>query len=140
MLLSFYDVDQPSVRLLGIRVWDEFDDLGTEPALVGAWFAAPPLAERAKFEKRYSKLFAHKPQRLASIAYDAMALASVLAGNNTPDFSVKTLTSKDGFLGYDGVFRFHADGSVERFFSVFEVLRSGFNTLQPAPDSFGQLN
>ena len=50
------------------------------------------------------------------------------------------LSQRNGFLGYDGVFRFHADGSVERFFSVFEVLRSGFNTLQPAPDSFGQLN
>ncbi len=133
-LLSFYDVDQPSVRLLGIRAWDEYHDLGTEPALVGAWFAAPPLAERAKFEKEYAETFDHRPQRLASIAYDATALASVL-----PDFSVETLTKEGGFVGQDGVFRLRPDGGVERFFAVIEVRRDGFRTLRPAPQSFQKL-
>ena len=139
-LLSFYDVDQPSVRLLGIRAWDEFHDLGTEPALVGAWFAAPPLAERSKFEKWYVETFDHRPPRLVSIAYDATALAAVLAGRaGAPDFSIETLTNKDGFLGLDGVFRLRPDGGVQRVFAVIEVRRDGFRTLRPAPRSFQKL-
>jgi branched-chain amino acid transport system substrate-binding protein len=139
-LLSFYDVDQPSVRLLGIRAWDEFHDLGTEPALVGAWFAAPPLAERTKFEKWYAEAFARTPPRLASIAYDATALAAILAGRGqTPDFSLNTLTNKDGFLGLDGVFRLHPDGRVQRAYAVIEVRRDGFRTLQSAPQNFQKL-
>jgi len=136
-LLSFYDVDQPSVRLLGIRAWDAFDDLGTEPALIGAWFAAPPMEERAKFEKLYAATFGEPPPRLASIAYDATALATVLASRGQePDFSLDTLTNKDGFLGLDGVFRLRLDGSVQRAYAIMEVRRNGFNTLRPALQSF----
>ncbi len=139
-LLSFYDVDQPSVRLLGLRAWDEFHDLGTEPALVGAWFSAPPLAERAKFEKWYAETFGKMPPRLASIAYDATALAAVLASRGqAPDFSLDTLTNKDGFLGLDGVFRLRPDGSVQRAYAIIEVRRDGFRTLRSAPQSFEKL-
>ena len=139
-LLSFYDVDQPGVRLLGLRAWDEFHDLGTEPALVGAWFAAPPLAERAKFEKWYAETFGQMPPRLASIAYDATALAAVLAGRGqVPDFSLDTLTNKDGFLGLDGVFRLSSDGSVQRAYAIIEVRRDGFRTLRSAPQNFEKL-
>ena len=139
-LLSFYDVDQPTVRLLGIRAWDEFHDLGTEPALVGAWFAAPPLAERSMFEKWYLETYDHRPPRLASIAYDATALAAVLAGQtDAPDFSIETLTNKDGFLGLDGVFRLRRDGGVQRVFAIIEVRRDGFRTLQQAPKNFQKL-
>lgn len=139
-LLSFYDVDQPSVRLLGLRAWDEFHDLGTEPALVGAWFAAPPLAERSKFEKWYAETFGQMPPRLASIAYDATALAAVLAGRGqVPVFSLDTLTNKDGFLGLDGVFRLHPNGSVQRAYAIIEVRRDGFRTLRSAPQNFEKL-
>jgi len=139
-LLSFYDVDQPSVRLLGLRAWDEFHDLGIEPALVGAWFSAPPLAERAKFEKWYAETYGKMPPRLASIAYDATALAAVLASRGqVPDFSLDTLTNKDGFLGLDGVFRLRPDGSVQRAYAIIEVRRDGFRTLRSAPQSFEKL-
>src|SRR3546814_1134333 len=34
--LAYYDANQPAVRLLGLRNWDEVRTLGSEPALVDA--------------------------------------------------------------------------------------------------------
>ena len=52
-LLSYYDVDLPAVRLLGLRNWDEVDNPETEPALLGAWFAAPSPSENERFRNRF---------------------------------------------------------------------------------------
>jgi hypothetical protein len=56
-----------------------------------------------------------------------------------PDFSLDTLTNKDGFLGLDGVFRLRPDGSVQRAYAIIEVRRDGFRTLRSAPQSFEKL-
>ena len=73
-LLSYYDVDLPAVRFLGLRNWDEIPKPETEPALVGAWFAAPSPVERERFDTRFKNAFGRPPERLASLAYDATAL------------------------------------------------------------------
>ncbi len=136
-LLSFYDVDQPAVRFLGMRIWDDTPGIGTEPALLRAWFAAPPRAEREKFARRYQGYFGRPPPRLASLAYDATALAAVLAQSvGGADFSVDALTNPQGFLGVDGLFRLRRDGVVERRFAILEVRRDGFRVRRAAPATF----
>ena len=136
-LLSYYDVDQPAVRLLGLRSWDDSQGISAEPALARAWFAAPPRAEQQKFAARYKANFGHQPVRLASLAYDATALAAILAqSSSAADFSPHALTNSLGFLGIDGLFRLRPDGVAERKFAVLEVRRKGFQVRRSATTSF----
>ena len=137
--LSFFDVDQPVVRILGLRAWDETPEIMAEQSVQGAWFAAPPVEERKKFEQRFRAAFNYVPPRLASLAYDATALAAVLSQSpQATDFSKTALTDVNGFRGVDGIFRLRADGIVERAYAIYEVTPDGFRLLQKAQDSFQQ--
>ncbi|MEW5704030.1 MAG: penicillin-binding protein activator [Pseudomonadota bacterium] len=133
-LLSYYDIDPKTVRFLGTGLWDD-SSIGTEPSLVGGWYATSSPQEWERFVRRYREKFQTPPPRLASLAYDAAALAAVLvgAGASLDDFS---LTVRGGFAGVDGVFRFHPDGLVERGLAVLEVRRKGPRVVSPAPTSF----
>jgi len=136
-LLSFYDVDTDTVRYLGTGQWDD-EALSDEPTLRGGWFSAPPptVARRA-FEGRYKESFGAEPPRIATLAYDAVALAAALAqAEGGPNFSYLGLTTPNGFVGIDGIFRFRADGMVDRGLAVLEVGRRGFHIISPPPDSF----
>ncbi|MDA0675536.1 MAG: penicillin-binding protein activator, partial [Proteobacteria bacterium] len=138
-LLPYYDVDPRRIRMLGTMLWDEAGPI-TEPALLGGWFAAPAPAERRDFETRFRANFGRAPRRLATLAYDAAALAWVLS--QTPggaDFSAAAIADPRGFLGQDGIFRFRPDGTVERGLAVLQVGRDGERPIDPAPQSFGPL-
>lgn len=125
------------VRLIGTGLWDDAS-LTNDPALYGGWFAAPDPALRRDFEKRYSENYGASPLRLASLAYDATALAAVLArtsGGN--DSYTKThLTNARGFAGIDGVFRFRGDGLSERGLAVLEIQSGKARVIDPAPTAF----
>ncbi|MEQ8194612.1 MAG: hypothetical protein RIB59_09005 [Rhodospirillales bacterium] len=136
--------------MLGTGQWDE-PGIGREPALVGGWYAAPPPDSRANFEAQYRQTYGELPPRLATLAYDATALATVLArGTNEggdaaetgipggPDFSFKALTTPSGFAGRDGIFRLLPDGLPERGLSVLQVGPRENKVISPAPDSFSQ--
>ena len=138
-LLPYYDVDPDKVHFLGTGLWDE-PGLATEPALAGGWYAAPPPAARADFEKRFRDLYRHPPPRLATLAYDATALAAVLGrGANGPDFSPAAIANPSGFAGVDGIFRLRPDGLIQRGLAVLEVHRNGNTVVSPAPTTFQTL-
>jgi branched-chain amino acid transport system substrate-binding protein len=138
-LIAYYGLDPAKVHFLGTGLWDE-PGLGSEPALDGGWYAAPPPEARAGFEKRFRDLYRHPPPRLATLAYDATALAAVLArGRNGPDFSAAALTNPSGFVGIDGIFRLRSNGLVERGLAVLEVHKDGNTVIDPAPQTFQAL-
>ncbi|HEX3498455.1 MAG TPA: penicillin-binding protein activator [Stellaceae bacterium] len=135
-LLPYFDIDPGKVRFLGTGLWDE-PGLGTEPALVGGWFAAPPPAPRAEFERRFRELYNQAPPRLATLGYDATALAAILARKpRSIAFTPESLADPSGFSGVDGIFRFRPDGLVERGLAVLEIDRTGSRIVSPAPESF----
>jgi len=137
-LLPYYDIDTAKVHLLGTGLWDD-PGLAGEPALVGGWFAAPAPAARSDFEKRFQALYKQAPPRLATLGYDAAALAAVLAQRpRDTAFGAASLTDPSGFAGADGIFRFHADGTVERGLAVLQVERGGARVVSPAPETFEQ--
>ena len=133
-MLPFFDVT--NVQILGTGIWDGAE-LGLEPDLVGSWYAAPQPELRTEFERRYRTLFGQPSPRLATLAYDAVALAAALnrmsAGTG---FDTLTLTSPSGFAGLDGVFRFRQDGVVERAQAILEVTPDGSVVRVPAAQSF----
>lgn len=138
-LLPYYDIDPARVRFLGSSLWDD-PRVTREPALIGGWFAGPPPESRDAFAKRYRDVYRRDPPRVATIAYDATALAAVLArAEGGPDFSQEAITNPVGFAGMDGVFRLMPDGSIERNLAIIEVRRNGFRTISPAPESFEQV-
>lgn len=133
-LFPFFDIDPGPVRMLGTGLWDE-TGLGREAALIGGWFAAPTPAGLDAFDARFQQTFGYRPHRLATLAYDATALAAVLAKGGA-GFAAPLLTNPNGFTGAEGIFRLLAGGTVERGLAVLEVTRTGTNEVDPAPQSF----
>jgi branched-chain amino acid transport system substrate-binding protein len=128
-------IDPSRIRLLGTSRW-ETPRLGQEPALVGGWFAAALPEARAGFERRFAAAFGHAPQRLATLAYDAVGVAAVLERTPGASFSADALENPSGFAGADGIFRLRPDGTAERGLAVLQVEPDGTSVLSPAPESF----
>jgi branched-chain amino acid transport system substrate-binding protein len=137
--LTAAGIDTKATRLLGSGLWD-VSDIGADPALDGGWFAASPPEARRDFERRYRTTYGSDPPRLASLGYDAAALAASLAsGRSGPPFSRDAILNPTGFNGVDGLFRFTPNGLVQRALAVLEVEPQGNIVVSPAPQSFGNL-
>jgi ABC-type branched-subunit amino acid transport system substrate-binding protein len=139
-LMTLDGMPPQTVRRLGTGLWDD-SDLMTEADLEGAWFAAPSPDLRRDFERRFTELYGHAPPRLSTLAYDATALASVLARNGSaahgrPDFDHASIASPNGFAGVDGIFRFRPDGLVERGLAVLEMRAGAVRVIDPSPTTF----
>lgn len=127
---------EPQVHLLGSGLWDD-PSIAGEPALIGGWFAASPPEQRREFESRFQATYGHPPPRLASLAFDAAALAAVLAKAGGPaPFSHDAILNPSGFTGVDGLFRFTPQGLVQRGLAVLEVQPQGPVVISPAPHDF----
>jgi len=137
--LPYFKIDPDQVKFLGTGLWDD-PTIGGEPALDGGWYAAPAPSARAPFERRFAQLYGHAPPRLATLGYDATALAAVLAkAPQGADFSEQALTNPNGFSGLDGIFRFRPNGLVQRGLAILQVQRGGNAIVEPAPQTFQNL-
>ena len=135
-LLPYYDIDTRRIRVLGIGDWRD-RAVFREPALAGAWVAGPPPDARAAFERRFQETYGRPPHVLAPLAYDAAALAAVLAtAEGGPDFGMAALTARNGFAGTTGIFRLNPDGTVERGLAVMEVRPDGLRVIDADPEAF----
>ena len=135
-LLAFYDIDPDRVNFLGTGRWDD-PIIQKEPTLKGGWFASPPPGARAKFMARYRAAHNSTPPRIATLSYDAVALAAVLAKDpKGADYSKDAILSASGFAGIDGIFRFTETGLNQRGLAVLEVTTEEFRMISPSPTSF----
>ncbi len=107
-------------RLLGTALWLQDATLGQEPALVGAWFAAPDPAARQNFEARYTTAFGERPPPLAGLAYDAapLSLRAVRDGGGSPPVGVP-------MMGADGPLMLLPDGQARRGLAILAVQAGG---------------
>ncbi|WP_428670687.1 penicillin-binding protein activator [Reyranella sp.] len=129
-------VDLKSVQLIGTGVWD-VPGIGSETMLQGAWYAAPDPARRADFERKFVATYGRPPQRLATLAYDAVGLAGQLARLKPGgDFSAEAIANPNGWYGVDGIFRFLPDGRTERGLAVIEIQGDRGVVVSPAPNTF----
>lgn len=121
------------LKILGSGQWDTPATLRVSSVLKEGFFASPDPQERRNFEARFQKAYGYTPPRIATLAYDATALAAALADKG---YTLQNLTFTQGFSGIDGLFRLTPQGLNERGLAVFEVGFSGFKVLSPAPQSF----
>ena len=131
--LGYYDIEQPAVQIMGPALWAN-RALRGGANLNGAWYAAPDPATRAGFEADYQAKYGAPPPLLADFAYDAAAIARVLAASG--GYSVAALTRPQGFSGVDGVFALAPDGTVRRGLAVFAIHAGGPTVVEPAPTAF----
>ena len=134
--LGYYDVMSPNVRLLGLASWND-PVLAREQVMQGAWFATAPDNNRSWFGNHFAGAYNTESSRLATLAYDAMALAAALTSSGAGgDFSERAITDWRGFQGVDGLFRFRDDGTPERGLVVMEIPAEGLDVANPAPTVF----
>lgn len=128
-------VDQRQLRFMGTSVWA--GDAQREPTLAGGWFVSPEPTARTNFEQRYQATFGVAPTRLSSLGYDAVALTALLSRDvGQRGFSRNRIENGEGFSGSDGLFRFRADGAIERGLSIIEVGQNTITTIDAAPRAF----
>jgi branched-chain amino acid transport system substrate-binding protein len=137
-LLPYYEIDTRKVRVLGIHDWSPVA-LRRESAIAGAWYAGPDPVAWAAFAQRFRGIYGNDPHPLASLAYDATALAAVLAESGDGSFAPARFSVAHGFAGSTGLFRLAPDGLVEHRFAVMEVHPDGVRVAAPAPQAFGEI-
>ena len=134
--LAAAGIDNKSAQFIGTGVWD-VPNVGADAMTRGAWYAAPDPARRADFERRFLATYGRPPNRLATLAYDGVALAGNLARLKPGgDFSTEAITNPNGWSGVDGIFRFLPDGRSERALAVIEVQSNRGVVVGPAPTTF----
>ena len=133
---------QHPLQLLGTGLWDDATLGQQAPQLIGAWYPAPAPVGFTNFDQKFRQTYSYAPPRIASLAYDAVALAAAIAkgspGNPRP-FGKDVLTQPSGFLGIDGPFRFLPSGLSERNLAVLAVGGGGPTVLDPPPPTFEKL-
>ncbi|MEM9740287.1 MAG: penicillin-binding protein activator [Pseudomonadota bacterium] len=133
-LLPYYGVDFRNLRMLGTSKWDD-PSIWREPTLNGAWFAVPSDDRVADFDARYRRVYGQAPTELASLGYDAAAVAIDLKRRDRLDYG--GITNVQGFLGANGLFRFRPDGTPQRSLAIMEIdTREGADVVSPAGTSF----
>jgi ABC-type branched-subunit amino acid transport system substrate-binding protein len=126
-----------TAKLLGTGLWND-PALLREPMLIGGWFASPAPDGWNRFVARYRGIHNAAPPRIATLAYDAMSLVTLMSRTGQPyrRFTAAALTEPDGFSGIDGIFRFRSDGTADRGLAVLQVGTNGTTVVDPAPRSF----
>ena len=133
--LSARGINGSNVQFLGTGVWDDVPLL-QRVNLNGAWFASSAPYATVQFENRFRTTYKYTPPRIASLSYDAVALAVTLATSGR-SYSTENLTNKAGFVGpANGIFRLRPDGTTERGLAVIQVTGSTMQVISPAPTGF----
>ncbi|MBS0271315.1 MAG: penicillin-binding protein activator [Proteobacteria bacterium] len=124
---------QMPLKVIGSGQWDTPETLRIASTLKECFFASPDPQEHLNFETRFQQTYGYTPPRIASLAYDATALAVALADKG---YTLQNITFSQGFSGTDGIFRLTSAGLNERGLAILEVTPSGFKKLSPAPTTF----
>ncbi len=123
-------------KLLGTGLWDSAR-INTTPLAIGGWYAGVEPRLVKYFSDHYAKSYGQKPPRLASLAYDATSLAIALGrGADGQTFSHEQIRNPEGFQGMNGLFRFRANGLIQRGLAILEVTATGPRVVAPAPSRF----
>lgn len=132
-LLPRSAIDTQRVKVVGTGGWD-YSNAGRERILEGGWFAAPDPRGWREFSERFAKSYKTMPPRLASLAYDAVGIATMFsAGPKDNRFTAANLTRASGFTGIDGAFRLLANGMSERDLAILEMQKFGLGVIDQAP-------
>lgn len=130
-LFPYYDVDPAKVQFLGTSLWKN-DETVREPALNRGIFAAADQEAKQPFLDNYDRTYGDDASRLASLAYDAVAVGAYVADGD-PRGRKARAEDPNGFYGVDGLVQFNADGKPNRGMAVYQIINGRFVIIDPAP-------
>jgi len=130
------------IQLLGTGLWADDPNLWHVPALAGGWYAAPEPGNFNQFASRFQTTYNYKPPRIATLAYDSVALAASVsrwASANLSPFNRDVLLQANGFIGIDGGFRFLPTGLSERNLALLALGPDGPTVVDAPPPNFQKI-
>lgn len=123
--LEGYKDISPDMKLLGLSAFDSVQK-NVDPKLQGLMYVGVNSSDRDLFERRFMRAFNEKPQRIATLMYDAIGhVTNIVDQSAKQNRAVKEAVSGHAFEGIDGPFVLHNDGRVERSFAVLEITSAG---------------
>ena len=132
-LMPYYGVNLRRIQYIGTSLWLD-PSIWREPVLENAAFATPSPEDTELFNSGFQDVYGRAPASLASLGYDAAALA--IAFLDDGEVTRDEIEDPDGFRGVNGLFRFRRDGSVERGLAVMGIQPNGPALIEAAPDTF----
>ncbi len=117
--LMYYDVHPNRIKFLGTSQLEN-SKIYSERAFNKAWYPSVSTKYNGKFNQAYKDHFGTIPNKIASLAYDAVSLVGVIAKDG--DLSTSDILNPNGWTGINGIFRFTRDGSSERNMDVKEIV------------------
>ena len=124
-------------QFVGLTRWDANAEVFANPAAQGGYFAIPDQGLQAQFDNRYAATYGGSPHPLAGLAYDGIAAIGALVAQGQSNALTKGgLTTREGFQGTGGIFRFLSNGRNQRGLSVATIQNNTVSILEPAPRSF----
>lgn len=137
--VPYYDIDNKKTQVLVATFgWDD-PRLQQEAALFGAYLAAPLTPKREEFTRRFKQTYNKDAPLLASLGYDAAALAIAAIRDGGDTGLTAALINPSGFEGYDGVFRLRPDGTNQRLLPILQFQRGGARPVEPPSPRFVDL-
>lgn len=130
-LFPYYDVDPAKVQFMGTSLWKN-DETVREPALNRGIFAAADQDAKQPFLDNYDRTYGDDASRLASLAYDAVAVGAYVADGD-PRGRQDRAEDPNGFYGVDGLVQFNEDGTPNRGMAVYQIRNGRFVIIDPAP-------
>ena len=127
-----------TAQYIGLTRWDIPSANLTQPGVQGGWFAMPDPNLAQQFLTRYQAANGSAPHATAGLAYDGMAAIGALIKQGGPGaLTAGGLTQGAGFVGVNGIFRFHSDGTNQRGLAVAQIVNQQVTIIDPAPRAFG---
>jgi ABC-type branched-subunit amino acid transport system substrate-binding protein len=105
--------------------------------LNGAIYAGADKTNFLSFSERYKATYGNEPTVTAALGYDAISLTAELIRRSAQSpFSPQNIQSRSGFRGSTGIFRFEADGRLQRALVVNRIESGQPVIISPAPTGF----
>ena len=108
--MRYFGVGNRDTKFYGTAMWDG-SDIVSDITMSGAKYAALPETN-ADFATAYERVAGEKPNRLASIGYDATNMAIGMLYSEKSNASY--LLDPSGYVGTDGIIRLRPTGDSER--------------------------
>lgn len=123
------------VPFLGTSAWSAGSF--AEPALEGAMLALVDQNSLKRISQRFQAAYGRPLSLDAAYAFDAVAVAAgIVHAKGDQALGGDAVRVASGFAGATGVFRFDAQGRVERRFAIYRLTRGKPSLLDAAPAGF----
>lgn len=128
-------LEEEGLIFIGTSAWPAEDR--ASPMADGVLLALTDQTSLLIVAGRYQERFGRPLSLEAASAYDAVAVATGLVKARGPDgLTIASLTSRSGFRGATGIFRFMPDGHVQRRFALYRIDKGKLTQVRPMPEGF----